>query len=212
MDIKEDIDLIEDLYGATIQHGPNNDRVYLMHLGGAEPEQLAAALQDFAASKGYAKIFAKIPQHKSTPFFVLGYRQEAKIPDYYESGDDALFLCSYLDHERHKEKDSQTLQKITRTAIRKGMEPPAPAPQRRGFIIRACTENDIKAMAALYADIFPSYPFPIHDPEYLMDTMDSHVDYFCIEQEGEPVALASAEKDMPHLSVEMTDFATLPDR
>jgi len=66
-------------------------------------------------------------------------------------------------------------------------------------------------MASLYKKIFISYPFPIYQPQYLEQTMKTHVDYFGAELEGKLVALSSAEKDKENKNVEMTDFATLPE-
>jgi putative beta-lysine N-acetyltransferase len=66
-------------------------------------------------------------------------------------------------------------------------------------------------MAHVYRVVFASYPFPIHDPEYLKQTMATTVRYFCAEEQGKIVALSSAEFDFKGQNVEMTDFATLPD-
>lgn len=65
-------------------------------------------------------------------------------------------------------------------------------------------------MARIYREVFPSYPFPIHDPDYLLKTMLSHIKYFCIEKNGELLAVSSAEVNEEDANVEMTDFATLP--
>lgn len=211
MNNKGNTDRIENFSGASIQHGPYNDRVYLLRLGNADPQSLAAELRELARNKGYSKIFAKVPRQQALPFLTQGYHPEAKIPSYYGPGEDALFLCFYLNEKRQHEENGHALQEIIHTALRKAAlttESPRAIPH---FSIRPCTENDVEAMAALYAAVFPSYPFPIHDPAYLLETMRSHVDYFCIEHEDRPVALASAEMDKVHLSVEMTDFATIPD-
>ena len=65
-------------------------------------------------------------------------------------------------------------------------------------------------MAELYRLVFASYPFPIHDPSYLRDTMAENIRYFGLWEGDKPVALSSAEMDIPARAVEMTDFATLP--
>lgn len=85
--------------------------------------------------------------------------------------------------------------------------PPLPAE----FSLRACTHGDAAAMAAIYRKVFPTYPFPIHDPAWLRETMESHIDYFGVEHGGRLVALASSEMELDGLNVEMTDFATLPE-
>jgi putative beta-lysine N-acetyltransferase len=66
-------------------------------------------------------------------------------------------------------------------------------------------------MAAVYARVFESYPFPIHDPAYLLETMDNDVRYQGVFQDDRLIALASAEIDVRGGNAEMTDFATLPD-
>ena len=65
-------------------------------------------------------------------------------------------------------------------------------------------------MGKIYKKVFATYPFPIHEPDYLVETMQTHIVYFGVETEGHLVALSSAEMDKENLNVEMTDFATLP--
>ena len=64
-------------------------------------------------------------------------------------------------------------------------------------------------MAEVYRSVFPTYPFPIHDPEYIRKTMSSHVLYCSITCGGSIAALSSAEMDRKKQQAEMTDFATL---
>ena len=73
--------------------------------------------------------------------------------------------------------------------------------------------DDAGELAALYGEVFASYPFPITDPEYLVATMESHVVYRIVRDTDDAVvAAASAETDPEHRNAEMTDFATLPDQ
>lgn len=65
-------------------------------------------------------------------------------------------------------------------------------------------------MVALYDHVFETYPFPIHDPEYLKETMESHVLYFGAFYEGDLVGIASSEQSLPQRNAEMTDFAVDP--
>ena len=66
-------------------------------------------------------------------------------------------------------------------------------------------------MAELYRQTFASYPFPIHDPEYLAKTMAKNVLYAGIWKGKQLLALASAEIDHQNSNAELTDFATDPD-
>ena len=67
------MDIIENIKGSVIQHGPHNKRIYLMRLNTDDPHGLIATLDDMALKNGYGKIFAKIPApswkaFKSYPF------------------------------------------------------------------------------------------------------------------------------------------------
>ncbi|MFP4419392.1 MAG: putative beta-lysine N-acetyltransferase [Desulfococcaceae bacterium] len=70
---------------------------------------------------------------------------------------------------------------------------------------------DTTKMAALYRAVFPSYPFPILDPDYLRSCMENHVLYVGAEWDGTLAAISAAEMDPSDRNVEMTDFATLPE-
>jgi putative beta-lysine N-acetyltransferase len=72
------------------------------------------------------------------------------------------------------------------------------------------TPEDAPAMAALYREVFKTYPFPIHDPAYLKKTMDENIIYFGIERQGALLGLSSIEMDKKNAAAEMTDFAVLP--
>jgi putative beta-lysine N-acetyltransferase len=64
-------------------------------------------------------------------------------------------------------------------------------------------------MSRLYKAVFKTYPFPVFDPHFLIESINHHVTYFCIRTDNRIVALAASEKDPDNLAVEMTDFATL---
>jgi len=74
----------------------------------------------------------------------------------------------------------------------------------------ALGEKDVDAITEVYKMVFRSYPFPIHDPNYIRKTMRDHIRYFGIRDGGALVALSSAEMDPAAKNAEMTDFATLP--
>ncbi|MEA2069647.1 MAG: putative beta-lysine N-acetyltransferase [Verrucomicrobiota bacterium] len=202
-------DTLEKIGTALIQHGPYNDRIYLMDLGDSDPERLTPALGKLAIRNGYSKIFAKVPASKAEPFLRHGYREEAAIPGLYQGTEDALFMCRYHNAERKHEPMMAVLDDIMVSA-RERQNAGNQKLLRTDAQLRKCTEADIGAMAQIYATVFPSYPFPIQNPDYLLETMQSHVDYFGIEIAGKLVALSSAEMNPKAQSVEMTDFATLP--
>lgn len=203
------MDVIEKVGDAQIQHGPYNDRVYLMKLGGEDPESVLDAVHDLTEKRGYAKVFAKVPEPVVTPFLEHGYRVEAIVPRLYRGREDAVFLGKYFSPERSEQDQPEECARIRDLALSKAGD--AAAPLAEAFELDGCGEEDAEDMAKIYRQVFASYPFPIHDPEYLRETMRSHVAYFGVRRASSWVALSSAEMEPSSLSAEMTDFATLPD-
>lgn len=193
--------------GSQIQHGPYNDRIYLLKASENEIYSLPARLINKAKTEGYGKIFAKISEIQALPFLSEGFLVEARIPGMYPRDREALFLSYYLKKERKVENNLELYeQNLALAKSKKGSKSVRLDSTR--FNIRRCNEDDIPKMVEIYKNIFPTYPFPIHDPEYLLKTMNEHVDYFCVESKGAIAALSSAEKDESKLFAEMTDFAT----
>lgn len=198
-------DTIETFAGCTIQHGAASDRVYLMHIGPDAGNDLPQQLFNKATTHGYSKIFAKVPDDRVSPFLTAGYTSEATVAGFYNGQTDAQFVCKYLRADRAHETNATDLNAIIEICKTK-----PPAAKSTPLPIRQCTTTDCTQIAAVYAQVFETYPFPIHRPAYIEETMQSHVDYFAIEESGRIVGLASAEMDAHAQNAEMTDFATLP--
>lgn len=204
-------DKIQLFHNALIQHGVLSNRIYLMKLKNACPESLIPAMDELAQSNGYTKIFAKIPASKADLFFDSNYQKEAQIPGFYQGQETALFLAHYLDSDRQKENNLHDIENILDLAKNKEKKQPSPDTLPKKACLRACVTDDAKKISDLYRKVFPSYPFPIEQPDYITETMLSHVVYFGIEIDKELVALSSAEMNDASKNVEMTDFATLPE-
>jgi len=203
-------DKIENYKGSIIQHGHYNDRIYLMQLTLLPSAEFPYELINLAKTNRYSKIFAKVPENASKIFFAASFLEEARIPAFFSGKETAVFMGFYLNAERIKESDIDKMEGILKIALGKRTADKVSCLENR-FVLRKCTKTDVSAMAKIYREVFPSYPFPIHDPDYLLKTMQSHVDYFGIETDGGLVAVSSAEVDKVAANVEMTDFATLPE-
>ena len=68
------VDVIENVHGSIVQHGPFNDRIYVIHLAAGDPNRLISKLDQMANQYGYGKILAKIPALYAQDFFSAGYR------------------------------------------------------------------------------------------------------------------------------------------
>jgi putative beta-lysine N-acetyltransferase len=202
------MDAITKISGSIIQHGKHNNRIYLMKLDSRDSPGIIATLDTLATQNDYTKIFAKISACDAEPFFNSRYTVEARIPGSHR-GDELLFLAKYFDDDRKKTPDDQ-LQKIKPAIDKDGKALGALSLDGR-FQLQKPTADNAAMMAKLYEKVFASYPFPIHEPEYLLETMSQNTVYFGIWEQTRLVALSSAEMDMDAGLVEMTDFAVLPE-
>ncbi|WP_429884743.1 putative beta-lysine N-acetyltransferase [Geoalkalibacter halelectricus] len=202
-------DVVERLGRSQIQHGKSNNRIYLMKLDPAEAPRLVPQLDQLARNKGYTKIFAKVPARARPVFAQAGYREEAAIPGFFGGREDAAFFGKYFCERRRRERKPDEVQEVIDAARAKAGT--APTPQlENGYRLRPLGPRDAEAMAALYREVFASYPFPIHDPAYLRQTMDENILYWGVEDGSRLAAISSAETYAADGNAEMTDFATLP--
>jgi putative beta-lysine N-acetyltransferase len=202
-------DIIENFGNSTIQHGKHSDRVYLMSLSSCDLPGVLTHLDALAQKHGYSKIFAKVPATAAAHFLDKGYLMEAAVPGLLK-GEEGLFLGKYLTAQRREEGRPELVRDVLTAARAKASAPPELL-LGSPYVCRLTKPEEAGQMAEVYRKVFATYPFPIHDPTYLVETMESHVHYYGIWKEGELIALASAEMDRKGLNAEMTDFATLPE-
>ncbi len=90
------VDRIENIRGSIIQHGPHNNRIYLMQLNTGDTQGLIATLDDMALKNDYGKIFAKISAPTWNAFKSADYIKEAVIPRFFAGKTDGFFNCQVL--------------------------------------------------------------------------------------------------------------------
>jgi len=204
-------DVIEKLDHSLIQHGPDNDRIYLMKLAPEDAGALPTRLKAMAEEKGYSKVFAKVPAGAEEGFLNVGFETEARAEGFFRGEQDAAFMGLFLKPWRRECGHAARVAAVVAAAKAKA----CPAPEidfPDGYECRICEPTDVQAMAEVYRVVFESYPFPIHDPAYLAETMAEHIHYFGVWADGRLVGLSSCETDPAAKNVEMTDFAVLPDQ
>ena len=203
-------DINETIGNSLIQHGKSSNRVYLMKLAKADYPQIIDQIEDLAETNNYTKIFAKVPAWAKDGFIAKGYIIEAQVPGFYHGREDALFLGKYLDSKRAKSNDAEQIEEIiTFTSQMEIAKYHIELAAHYNFTI--LTEKDAQKLAEIYRKVFKTYPFPIHDPDYLVQTMGENIVYFGIWDNERLVAVSSCEMDEKAKNVEMTDFATLPE-
>jgi|SRR5690554_959473 len=220
------IDQVTIIGKSLVQHGEVNDRIYLMKMDEADYPQILDELDDLAQERGYSKIFAKIPEVYKVAFLDTGYEEEALVPAFYHGREGAAFLGKYLQAER-KSKDGEQLSRVLKAALARQTKthtlqrlenqekilsgPETEALKTEGFSLCSAGTEDVPEMVQVYKRVFRTYPFPIHDEDYILKTMKENVLYFCVKHQDRIVALSSSEQDFQGENVEMTDFATLPE-
>jgi putative beta-lysine N-acetyltransferase len=203
------MDTLQKFGDSLVQHGPHSDRVYLMKVAETDMPGLLGQVQELAAERSYTKLFAKSPGRYLSIFQDYGYTVEARVPGFFRGEEDGLFLARFLSEDRRLMNNGNShLHNLALAEEKQGRGIPAGA-ELPGSLEQA-GPDDCREMSLLYAEVFMTYPFPIHDPEYLRQTMAENIHYYCVRQEGKIVALASAETDPAEGNVEMTDFATSP--
>lgn len=205
-------DTLEKIGDSTIQHGVNNNRIYLMKLHKNDFPTIIKKIELLAAEKNYSKIFVKIPAWAINGFLADGYVKEANIPGFYNGKIDAYFFSKFIDPSRAiQDVESGTMvDKHIELALSKQGQYNE-SQKNTAFKLRMLNVDDISQLAKIYSKVFKSYPFPIFDEQYLKETMNNNVVYFGAFNDDKLVAASSAEMDLTAKNVEMTDFATSPD-
>jgi len=195
--------------GSKIQHGNHNDRVYLMKLDERDVEIILDEISKLAKTNKYSKLFCKVPKHVAPLFFANGYILEGFIPKFYKNSGDVFFVSKFLNSDRLLNIERNELSIFNQLLSEEHSLKKNFKKNGSGYSVRKLTKSDIEQMAQIYLEVFESYPFPIHNPDYILKTMAENVHYFGVENGGKLVALASSEVDTGGKNAEMTDFATL---
>ncbi|MFO7765036.1 MAG: putative beta-lysine N-acetyltransferase [Pelovirga sp.] len=204
-------DCLERFGKSILQHGPDNDRVYLMKLDQDDLPGVLEFIAELVEKHHYSKVFAKIPATNEEAFSAAGYCVEARVPNFYRGEVDGLFMAAYPQARRQHDPDAERVEKVLAAAQAKaGSATPIRLKDTEADQCRLASPDDCPAMADLYQRVFSSYPFPIHDPDYLVRTMADNVTYAGVWKGEELMAVASAEVDAAGSYAEMTDFATDP--
>jgi putative beta-lysine N-acetyltransferase len=194
---------------SKISHGGGSNRVYLMHLHHDDFPEIINHIGSIVQQFNYTKVFAKVPAHYAPVFFSNGYIVEASIPCFFNGKEDVLFLAKYNSDERHK-PDIESLQEFQNMFIL----PPSVSKTQldTNFMIRQLTTDDIAAMIEVFKQVFETYPFPIFEPGFLVQSMEKDgTRYFGVFLENKLIAVSSAECSNTEMNAEMTDFAVLPE-
>lgn len=194
--------------GSMLQHGKHNDRIYLMKLTTEDCPEIIPTLHKLSIENNYTKIFCKVPKWAAPLFFSDGYLLEASIPKFFNKEEDAFFVSKFLNPNRRLALESSKLTALSNLIYQQGKNNSLPKKSASGYAVRKLDKKDINSIVEIYKQTFLSYPFPIHNPVYILKTMEDNVQYCGVEINGKLAAISSSEMDKTGLNTEMTDFAT----
>lgn len=181
-----------------------------MKLDPADFPGILDRLEELARENGYGKIFAKVPATLAEGFTGRGFEIEAEVPRFFH-GETALVVASLFLDPRRRQPASGSKGKGIIDKAREAAQRPPNVGLPKEYTCDACTPGDVDEMAAVYRQVFESYPFPILDPAFLRTSMAEDTAFFGVRHQGRLVALASAEIDREERNAELTDFATIPE-
>lgn len=197
--------------GSVLQHGSLNNRIYLMKLMEEDFPHILSYLDDLAYTNSYTKIFCKVPVWAVPEMKSKGYFIEAQIPNFFNNKVSAFFMSKILNSDRLRNIENGRLQDLGKLLTDPVISNSEPISLPSGYRMVHLKKEHTDQMARVYKQVFKSYPFPIFDPGYLIETMKDNVQYFGVEWKDQLVAISSAEIDREGQNAEMTDFATLND-
>ena len=105
-------DKIEKIKNSIIQHGTFNNRVYIMKLSADDAPYIINYIQELVKNNRYTKVFGKIPGSLKELFVNNGYKEEARIPDFFIGGEDLVFMSLFLDDERGVENGREKHEEV----------------------------------------------------------------------------------------------------
>lgn len=204
-------DKVEEIRGSRVQHGKLNDRVYLIDISRNAFPEIVGRLDSLAKGEGYSKIFAKVPDWALHEFERAGHEIEAVVPGFFGGDTDGYFTGKFLEEGRMVEARPETVKEVLDAA---DLAPAADATPLLppGLDLHEALPSDAGPIAEVYRDVFATYPFPIHEPAFIEESIESgETRFFVVRDREDIVALASSEIDLSKANAEMTDFATLPE-
>ncbi|MFZ7102994.1 MAG: putative beta-lysine N-acetyltransferase [Peptococcaceae bacterium] len=185
-----------------------NNRLRVLWFKGTELANILTDILELAGLNNLDKIWAVAAPNQWQSLFKWGYILEGILPKYF-ADEPAYYMAYFLNPERRSssniEKENELIRNL-RSQDLAGQVPILP----EGYEMRLGTPEDAFELAAFYDEIFPTYPTPMHDVQYVKKMMNSKVIFNLIFYHGKIIAAASADIEEKSGTAEMTDIACSP--
>lgn len=188
-----------------------NSRIRVVSYETGNHAAMVHSLKTHGLQQQSGKIFLKTPFADADAFKMCGLTEEAVIKGYY-SGQNAMVLSFFADEQRMLPvPETGRREQIITSA---GQHPGNATNEMKlqdGFHCRIAAASDARELAQVFGRNFESYPFPVFDPEFILEGMKNNVVYMLVVR-GEQIAAVASAETIPRLcNAEMTDFATMPE-
>jgi lysine 2,3-aminomutase len=204
-------DKIETIGNSIIHHGKFNNRIYLLKLVHDEAASIIPKLDKLAEENGYTKIFAKIHSDALPDFILNGYVVEAFVPEFYEGKADCIMVAKYLD-EKRSHIPTEKVERFSKLLTSFSHAESKTSSEQEKYRHTVLTHQDVGPVTEVFKRVFETYPFPVHDADYISETMDDDGSrYYGIWEGDDLMGISTAEIDLANKNAEMTDFAVLPE-
>lgn len=180
------------------------------------PEQVAlVGLESILARPGVAeaqpgKVIAYARPGDSAAWSALGLQCEACIPRYFADKTSAELWATYPDPERAEDLNLACAEHARTLAASKTVKSRDLPPDLQLLTV---TPADALKVEVMLRDHFADYPTPM-EADYLATQMRDRQSHFlaAVDDQGEWVALISAELNQPEQTAEISDCVTVPER
>jgi beta-lysine N6-acetyltransferase len=193
-------------YWLLIYDDPFNRRIRIDDYYG-DSKSIIDYGEELMKDKHSEKLIIKVRSEHFKEFLEGGFTCEAIIDDY-SLGSTMYFFTKYFDQKRmendHWITEDQMLRSINGMEIATDtLQPP------NEYHLKKVDDSDAEKLAILYQSVFKIYPTPLHDSDYIKDTIKDGTIYYAFYCNGAIVSAASAEVNRIYRNAELTDCATL---
>ncbi|PFA70137.1 putative beta-lysine N-acetyltransferase [Bacillus sp. AFS015802] len=153
-------------------------------------------------SHSFEKVIVKARSAHVPYFLEKGFVLEGGVNGYF-NGDRAFFMSKFLTDDRRNSaywrKEDDILQAVQQLERQERAE---------SGMISVATGGDAGKLTDLYQEVFKLYPVPLHDPDYVKQSIKNGTIFVYIEEDGKIISAASAEISLSNKNAELTDCAT----
>lgn len=193
-------------YFIELYKDPFNKRIRIDDIRGHLHEAIDR-VEELAIASQAEKLIIKGRREQYVSLLEKGYQFEAMI-DHYFLGSDGYFFCKYFTPERRNSeyilKEDEIVKRVQ--ALSQSIETISPPKEYKLMLVQ---EEDAQMLARLYQQVFKIYPTPLHNPDYIKETIAEGTVYYAFTFGDEIVSAASAEINFAYKNAELTDCATL---